>query len=622
MIPALGADKRPTPRLDAQPQSPSEATGGEPEDATADAGAGSEFWHRRDASKYLTPDVLRCKRYLDAKVLLLPGKPLNEAQKKQIRADVIGSRDKIVGRLEDLRTAYCDPPRGPNPKFDAELCRMEAEVEAEVRDLEAMLQPRAVPKRRAGSAQRPAAAPCRPNAGGKTAEEDELNADPSGEGGTDASVWECQPKADVKFDDIVGLDGVREQFRQLNESARLGSSLLARIYRKNAPKVAATFLLYGPPGTGKTLLANALAEAEGRVFYSVNCANLLSHLYARSEQNVTEFFNTVLADPRPSVVLLDEAETLLGKRDGDTHEASKRVTAAFLQCLDEVRRQPKAGHVKLIAATNLPFQLDEAYPRRFDHRFECPLPDQPARKQLLKLFLRGWPNTLTEEDLDLLATVTQRYSGSNLKSACAIAIEKAFVDTFSVNRWRQADSGKWVPCARGEEGREIDAESLGRELFSGDWDTWSQAEEIGDEVSARIQDKMGVIEVDRERLERTLRKWKPTVSSAYLAKCDEFTHQMGSSGARVDDDQDAATGSMVDDEALLNALVSGDASGSRLAAPGLSEQKQRAIRARMDVIRRECAAIKDIMHPPAVPARAARARAGAKEKKSAAGTGD
>ncbi len=244
-----------------------------------------------------------------------------------------------------------------------------------------------------------------------------------GDSGADASDWIVKEKPDIGFDDIAGLEDVKEEIR------------LKMIYPFMHPELAQRYgigtgggvLLYGPPGTGKTMIARAIAHEIDATFFVVSPAQMLSKWVGEAEQNVRKLFEAAKAEPT-AVIFLDEIEALVPKRKSDSSSVMQRVVPQILQELEGFDR--KAGRALLfIGATNRPWMLDEAMlrPGRLDAKIYVDLPDAPARYRLLEIYFDGRPLAV-DVDYGALCDRLVGYSGADIKNIAAQAAQKPFME--------------------------------------------------------------------------------------------------------------------------------------------------------------------------------------------------
>jgi SpoVK/Ycf46/Vps4 family AAA+-type ATPase len=182
-------------------------------------------------------------------------------------------------------------------------------------------------------------------------------------------------------------------------------------------------LFYGPPGTGKTLLAaatsNAVRSTEGvpSVFYNVKVSSLLSKYFGESSKIVSELYGTA-RDTSPSVVFLDEFESLAGRRDASDSGAERRILSTLLSELDGMDSKGRPDlYVLTIAATNRPWDLDAAVLSRFEKKVLIPLPDETTRERILQIHLEK-KGFVSELGFDELSRLTAGYSGREIERFC------------------------------------------------------------------------------------------------------------------------------------------------------------------------------------------------------------
>lgn len=180
----------------------------------------------------------------------------------------------------------------------------------------------------------------------------------------------------VTWQDIKGLEDVK---KILNETIVL-PSLKPEIF-KGLLAPSKGILLYGPPGNGKTMLAKAIATECKSTFFNCSASTLTSKWMGEGEKLMKTLF-MLAYEKAPAVVFIDEIDSIMGARGGQEHEASRRLKTEFLIQFDGVNSDP-AKSILVLAATNRPFDLDEAALRRFTRRIFMPLPDGPAREALI-----------------------------------------------------------------------------------------------------------------------------------------------------------------------------------------------------------------------------------------------
>ncbi|XP_075933144.1 spastin isoform X1 [Anarhichas minor] len=215
--------------------------------------------------------------------------------------------------------------------------------------------------------------------------------------------------ASVSFEDIAGQNLAKQALQEIVILPALRPELFTGL---RAP--ARGLLLFGPPGNGKTMLAKAVAAESNSTFFSISAASLTSKYVGEGEKLVRALF-AVARELQPSVIFIDEVDSLLCERREGEHEASRRLKTEFLIEFDGVQ---SGGDDRLLVmgATNRPQELDEAVLRRFAKRIYVALPDAETRLTLLKNLLEKHGSPLSTNELSYLAKNSAGYSGSDLTS--------------------------------------------------------------------------------------------------------------------------------------------------------------------------------------------------------------
>ncbi|CAG9829311.1 unnamed protein product [Diabrotica balteata] len=212
----------------------------------------------------------------------------------------------------------------------------------------------------------------------------------------------------IQWEDIVGQDNAKQALQEMVILPSLRPELFTGL---RTP--ARGLLLFGPPGNGKTLLARAVATECQATFFSISAASLTSKYVGDGEKMVRALF-AIARELQPSIIFIDEVDSLLSERSNNEHEASRRLKTEFLVEFDGLPSNPESEKVLVMAATNRPQELDEAALRRFPKRVYVSLPNLETRAKLLKKLLAKQGCTLTQQELKRLATLTEGYSGSDL----------------------------------------------------------------------------------------------------------------------------------------------------------------------------------------------------------------
>ncbi|KAL2330435.1 hypothetical protein Fmac_018016 [Flemingia macrophylla] len=250
----------------------------------------------------------------------------------------------------------------------------------------------------------------------------------------------------VRWEDVAGLEKAKQALMEMVILPTKRRDLFTGLRRP-----ARGLLLFGPPGNGKTMLAKAVASESQATFFNVTAASLTSKWVGEGEKLVRTLFMVAISR-QPSVIFIDEIDSIMSTRLANENDASRRLKSEFLIQFDGVTSNPD-DIVIVIGATNKPQELDDAVLRRLVKRIYVPLPDENVRKLLLKHKLKGQAFSLPSRDLEKLVKETEAYSGSDLQALCEeaammpirelgadiLTIQKR-KDTKSLKFWRLKDA--------------------------------------------------------------------------------------------------------------------------------------------------------------------------------------
>jgi SpoVK/Ycf46/Vps4 family AAA+-type ATPase len=220
---------------------------------------------------------------------------------------------------------------------------------------------------------------------------------------------------EVHWSDIAGLDVAKNALKETVVYPFLRPDLFMGLREP-----ARGMLLFGPPGTGKTMLARAVATESKSTFFAISASSLTSKFLGESEKLVRALFALAKA-LAPSIIFVDEIDSLLSSRsDTGEHEATRRIKTEFLiqwsdlaraaagrEQSDKEKDKGDASRVLVLAATNMPWAIDEAARRRFVRRQYIPLPEDHVRKMQIETLLSHQKHSLTDREIDRLVRFTQ-----------------------------------------------------------------------------------------------------------------------------------------------------------------------------------------------------------------------
>ncbi|QKY17913.1 CDC48 family AAA ATPase [Halorubrum sp. CBA1229] len=222
----------------------------------------------------------------------------------------------------------------------------------------------------------------------------------------------------ITYEDIGGLQNEIQRVREMVELPMKHPQIFSKLGIEPPQGV----LLHGPPGTGKTLLAKAVANETSASFFSIAGPEIISKYYGESEQQLREIFEDA-KEESPSIIFIDELDSIAPKREDVTGEVERRVVAQLLTMMDGLETR---GQVVVIGATNRVDSVDPALrrPGRFDREIEIGVPDETGRKEILQIHTRGMPLS-DDVSLDHLADETHGFVGADIESLTKEAAMKA-----------------------------------------------------------------------------------------------------------------------------------------------------------------------------------------------------
>ncbi|KAM0681782.1 Fidgetin-like protein 1 [Glugoides intestinalis] len=238
---------------------------------------------------------------------------------------------------------------------------------------------------------------------------------------------------DVTWDDIVGLEDVKRIINEVVVWPMLRPDIFTGL--RGPPK---GLLLFGPPGTGKTMIGKCIASQCKATFFSISASSLTSKWVGEGEKMVRALFY-LARKMSPSVIFIDEIDSLLSQRSENENEGSRRIKTEFLVQFDGAGVDDK-DRILVVGATNRPQEIDEAARRRLVKRIYVALPEFESRRQMVEQLIKEYKHCINEEGLYEIAKLTEGYSGSDVFNLCREASMAPLREITDIHNFNPGDA--------------------------------------------------------------------------------------------------------------------------------------------------------------------------------------
>eukprot|EP01111_Echinosteliopsis_oligospora_P017007 TRINITY_DN7237_c0_g1_i1.p1 TRINITY_DN7237_c0_g1~~TRINITY_DN7237_c0_g1_i1.p1 ORF type:complete len:459 (+),score=119.25 TRINITY_DN7237_c0_g1_i1:151-1527(+) len=347
-------------------------------------------------------------------------------------------------------------------------------------------------------------------AGHKKKGDDEEGTDPEDKKRNESlSAAILKEKPNVKWEDVAGL----EQAKTALKEAVILPIKFPQLF-KGKRKPWRGILLYGPPGTGKSYLAKAVATEADSTFFSISSSDLMSKWLGESEKLVKNLFE-MARESKPSIIFVDEIDSLCSARGDSDSEAARRVKTEFLVQMNGVGNDMDG--ILVLAATNIPWGLDPAIRRRFERRIYINLPEPAARARMIQIHLGDTPHSLDQRNLKDIGDRTDTFSGSDINNLVKDAMMQPVRAVHGATHFKRVSGPSptnpsvivddlLTPCSPG------DPNAI--EL------NWTEVD------GSKLQEPL----ITAQDFLKSLRTARPTVNQKDLLEYENWTEQFGQEG--------------------------------------------------------------------------------------------
>jgi len=331
-------------------------------------------------------------------------------------------------------------------------------------------------------------------------------------------------KPNVKWEDVAGLDEAKSM---LKEAVILPQKFPQLFTGERRPWSG--ILLYGPPGTGKSFLAKAVATEAESTFFSVSSSDLVSKWQGESQRLVRNLFE-MAREKAPSIVFIDEVDSLVSSRSEGENNAQLQIKTEFLVQMDGVKKGGPTQRVLVLGATNTPWSLDPAMRRRFEKRIYIPLPEDPSREEMFRLNVGKTPNNLTDRDFKELARDSKGFSGADISIVVRTALMQPLKTAQRAEFFREDADGMFIPIKLIDDQPPCYKCPMKLSNSKGGKQVCANCASIRCTLYDIEGSKLKVPDVTAEDFKQALAKTNPSVAPKELIRFQEWTDEFGQEG--------------------------------------------------------------------------------------------